>query len=371
MSGLSRTDRRAFKARRRGEPIAAFAALILMWIGVRMWMLAGSVVAPAEGLLVAAEVQAEVASLVMPDQNVHNDAESTLNRTKRVIERPNEPFARVIAPVPQMTEVAPKTSPKFAVPILSSLALQTASPTPVPRLDAAPLPVMPARQDRPRTKRWSADGWILMREGPATTDGGIAPATLGGSQVGAVLRYHPGIGRANRSAIYARASSSLGDDTAQEAALGISIRPIRTIPIQAHVEARILESGGDAEVRPAAFLAGGFDRAPLPLGLEARGYGQAGYVGGDYETAFADGQIVADREVVSVDAGGSAVALRIGAGAWGGAQEGASRADIGPSASVTVSRGQLSARLSAEYRFKVAGDAEPSSGPALTITAGF
>ena len=370
MSGAQPTPVR-FKKRRRGEPIAAFAALILMWVGVRMWMLAGPVIAPDEGLLVAAEVQSEAASLLVPNQSVHNDAESTLNGTEAVIARAEEPLnpAYVAVAANDVTTFAEQAVVAHSIPTASTL--QTANPLKSRQLDAAPLPVIPAKPDRPQTRRLSADGWVLLREGPAATDGGIAPATLGGSQTGAILRYHPGIGSANRSAVYVRASSSLGDNAAQEAALGVSIRPIRAIPVQAHVEARVLQTGGETEVRQAAFVTGGFDQKALPLGLEARGYAQAGYVGGDYETAFADGQVVADREVASVDAGGSEVALRIGGGVWGGAQKGASRADIGPSASVTVSTGQFSARVSAEYRFKLAGDAEPSSGPALTITAGF
>ncbi len=63
--------------------------------------------------------------------------------------------------------------------------------------------------------------------------------------------------------------------------------------------------------------------------------------------------------------------LRAGAGAWGGAQEDAARLDIGPSASVSFQLGEGRGRLAADYRIRVAGDAEPSSGPALTLSAGF
>ena len=65
------------------------------------------------------------------------------------------------------------------------------------------------------------------------------------------------------------------------------------------------------------------------------------------------------------------IQLRLGAGAWGGAQQGASRMDIGPSASVGLAGGHTSARIAVDWRFRVAGDAAPSSGPALTVAAGF
>ena len=63
--------------------------------------------------------------------------------------------------------------------------------------------------------------------------------------------------------------------------------------------------------------------------------------------------------------------LRVGAGAWGGAQEGASRLDVGPTAAETFRLGDVRARLAADYRVRVAGEAEPASGPALTVSAGF
>ena len=63
--------------------------------------------------------------------------------------------------------------------------------------------------------------------------------------------------------------------------------------------------------------------------------------------------------------------LRLGAGAWGGAQDGAKRLDLGPSASFDLPVGRVNTRLSADYRFRVAGDAAPGSGAAVTFSAGF
>jgi hypothetical protein len=64
--------------------------------------------------------------------------------------------------------------------------------------------------------------------------------------------------------------------------------------------------------------------------------------------------------------------VRAGAGAWGGAQKGASRLDLGPAATMGLGLGaSASARLALDWRFRVTGDAAPSSGPALTLSAGF
>ncbi|MEO6041100.1 MAG: hypothetical protein ABIP41_04300, partial [Croceibacterium sp.] len=64
-------------------------------------------------------------------------------------------------------------------------------------------------------------------------------------------------------------------------------------------------------------------------------------------------------------------AASAGVGVWGGAQKGATRVDIGPTADVTFRLGDTRGRVAADYRFRVAGDAAPASGPAVTLSAGF
>ena len=120
-------------------------------------------------------------------------------------------------------------------------------------------------------------------------------------------------------------------------------------------------------LRPSVFATTGLFADHSDSGMITRGYAQAGFVGGKAATAFADGQIGAERRVARFDLGDVAV----GAGAWGGVQRGAGRLDIGPSASLALQLGEAPARLSADYRFRVAGDALPGSGAALTLSAGF
>jgi urocanate hydratase len=103
------------------------------------------------------------------------------------------------------------------------------------------------------------------------------------------------------------------------------------------------------------------------LGLTAQGYGQAGWVGGLYATAFADGQARVTREI----AGAGPARLHIGAGAWGGAQKFAERLDVGPTIGVDVDAGPVVARLAVDYRIQVAGSAAPGDGVALTLSTGF
>jgi hypothetical protein len=101
--------------------------------------------------------------------------------------------------------------------------------------------------------------------------------------------------------------------------------------------------------------------------MQAEIYGQAGYVGGYAASAFADGQARITRPVAAI---GSAN-IRLGAGLWGGAQKGAARVDMGPSAELVLPLGRGTAHLKADWRLRVAGQAKPGSGPTLTLSAGF
>lgn len=60
--------------------------------------------------------------------------------------------------------------------------------------------------------------------------------------------------------------------------------------------------------------------------------------------------------------------MKAGAGAWGAAQSGVTRLDVGPQASV---RFPANLTLAADWRFRVAGDAAPASGPTLTLSTDF
>lgn len=60
--------------------------------------------------------------------------------------------------------------------------------------------------------------------------------------------------------------------------------------------------------------------------------------------------------------------LAVGGGLWGGTQPGLHRLDAGPRLSYGLSP-RLKVHL--DYRFRMTGNAEPASGPALTLSGGF
>jgi hypothetical protein len=229
-------------------------------------------------------------------------------------------------------------------------------------------PVEPLRELNAKPDRWSMDGWALWREGSgnALVSQGRVP-TYGASQAGAVLRYRIAPESRRDPTAYLRLYRALVDNGESEAAAGISARPLPQVPLRAHAELRVTEFAQGTEVRPAAFVTTELPVARLPLGLRAEAYGQAGYVAGDNATAFADGQMHVLRKVKRFDLG----ELSMGAAAWGGAQEGAERVDVGPSLRLDVKLGEVPARVSVDYRERVAGNAEPPSGVALTLSTRF
>ncbi|APE27110.1 hypothetical protein [Aurantiacibacter gangjinensis] len=246
---------------------------------------------------------------------------------------------------------------------------------PVPyRQDARPIAgnvaFAPAAAERfaneTREKRWGFDAWALWRDDTTTPVTSGRPS-YGRSQAGAVLRYHLAPGSGHAPLAYARFTRALQGGSETEGALGLSARPLPSVPVRLAAEARVSETDAGTELRGAAYAVTELPRVTLPAGFEGEAYLQGGYVSGAFATAFADGQARITRPVAISDD----FRLEAGAGAWGGAQEDAYRVDVGPTAGATISIGQARARISADYRFRVAGDAEPASGPTLTVSAGF
>ena len=224
-----------------------------------------------------------------------------------------------------------------------------------------------ARRDAPH-KRWSADSWLLLRPGAAVTvRNGFSAPSYGASQVGAVIRYRLAPENPRKPSLYLRASGAVRAPHDEELAVGFAARPIARLPVLAMAELRASRVASGARLRPAVALVSEFPPLDLPLGLRAEAYGQVGYVGGSGASAFVDGQLHLTRRLARI--GG--MELRAGGGAWGGAQQGASRVDAGPTASLGMPIGVTNARLSADWRFRIAGQATPGSGPAITLSAGF
>ena len=231
---------------------------------------------------------------------------------------------------------------------------------------SAPVPLTPGLKEG-KADRWSADMWMLARkESPMPLASGRP--VYGGSQAGAVLRYHIAPSSGHRPLAYLRATSAMGVVKESEIALGLGARPLASVPVVLAAEARGFRSAsGRKSFRPAVLAYTELSPFALPLGLTGEAYVQGGYVAGAYKTAFVDGQLRVDRKVLQI----AGTSLRLGGGIWGGMQQGASRLDAGPGASAMVNIWGAPSRVSLDWRFRLLGDAVPISGPALTISSGF
>lgn len=224
--------------------------------------------------------------------------------------------------------------------------------------EARPLTVFtPA--GRPSRDRWTLSAGLHWRGGSdrATLGPGLP---LGGSQAWARLGWEPG---SPGTQVFARLNSAgrLGD--AAEAAVGVAVRPIDGLPVQLVAERR-QRIGSAGRSAFAAYAVGGADVALGGWRLET--YGAAGVVGVARQDGFAEAAARAQRPFVRL----GALELSAGGGAWGAAQPGTHRIDVGPVLSVRSEQAS-SARLAVDWRQRVAGNATPESGPALTLSVDF
>jgi hypothetical protein len=229
-------------------------------------------------------------------------------------------------------------------------------------LQEAGIPGLP--QAGRQSGRWSGAAWMLWR--PEGAEVALAPAgRLGGAQAGLRVDYALRPASRLRPALYGRVSGALGEPVAAEAAVGIALRPA-ALPIALAIERRAaLSHGGRNDF--ALIIAGGLYRRPLTRHLRIDGYGQAGMVGLTRPDAFVDGRLTI--ETVAGHQGSGDIA--IGAGLWGGAQPGLARLDIGPQVTVRLPLGSRHVRLGLEWRQRIAGEARPASGPAISAGLDF
>lgn len=370
---------------RRGQPLIALAVLLTGWVAVRAAIWQPPFALPEQDVAKPATLFAKVQQVQRSAGGMATSATAGQLATDELSDaaaQPSAPTNWPLAPLPNQS-AAPAVVPPLPAPVPARIAaghqllwLAALSQLPLPPEMAALQNGTPTRQGvtpfpyraPEASRRWSVDGWILWRQGGAgMTSSGMAPASYGASQAGAVIRYRLAPGSAHRPTLYLRASTALRQPRDEEAAIGFAARPLAGIAVAATAELRATHLANGVALRPAVALISEFPPLKLPLGMRAEAYGQAGYVMGKGATAFVDGQLRIDRPLVKL----GRAELRAGGGAWGGAQGGAARADVGPSATLGVPLGTGGARVAVDWRFRIAGNAAPSSGPAITLSAGF
>lgn len=211
---------------------------------------------------------------------------------------------------------------------------------------------------------WSLGSWLYLREGSGNAPGTIGGAgELGGSQAGLRLAY--GFGEAGRVRAYGRATIALQRTRQREVAFGLAVAPLANLPIDVAIEQRIA-AGNEGRTAMAVMASGGVSDVALPAGFRLDAYAQAGVVGTRRRDGFADGAVVVDRRI-----GANETRLRLGALAAGAVQPNAARVDVGPRLTLRLPDVGQGSRIALDWRQRVAGDAYPESGVALTLAADF
>ncbi len=289
-------------------------------------------------------------------------------------------LGRGTIPIYQLPDAAPMV-PTDPPPRPTRLSNAMPTPTPafysqLPPLDDWPLAsiagisrpashsavILPAQSvplDPRRIDRMQLTMWALLRGQQA---GFVPPSPLasggqlGGSQAGARLTYN----FTRQIAASLRTTTEVGR-RGGEVAGGVRVQPLVSLPIWITAERRQrLGRYGGGRSAFALFLEGGVYQRPMPWEFNLDAYLQAGLVDLRSRDRFVDGAFTLTRPVYRN--------FSVGVGVWGGAQPGLYRVDAGPRVTMQVRR---NVKVHLDWRQRLAGNAQPSSGPAITLAGDF
>jgi hypothetical protein len=376
---MKRTGTRA-SAKARGTPLAMMGLVLTVWIGARAAVWESPFPAPASLIPDALAPISEAAPASVPTQ-IANRAPGGAAPTRIAAKKGGRSARSDGAFALLGSGFAVGMDPRYAAAHQylwhAALRAPLAAPVRLATFGGAAAgdepPFLAPAPTQTTVGRWSMDAWGFWRQGSdaAPISQGRVPI-YGASQIGAVLTYRLAPANARDPRLYARAYKAQVRRGESEVALGASARPLPRVPVRVFGELRYTQGAFRSELRPAAYAVTELAPQALPLGTQLEAYAQGGWVGGTDDTLFADGQASLTRELGMVaEATDNAMRLSLGAGAWGGAQEGAHRVDVGPTMRLDVTLGAVPARVSLDWRERVEGDAGPGSGAAVTLSTRF
>jgi hypothetical protein len=211
---------------------------------------------------------------------------------------------------------------------------------------------------------WSLSGWVHVREGGGGRTRLPLSPQLGASQAGVRLAY--GWGASGRLRAYGRTTVAFGDVAQSDLAFGAAFAPIKHVPFDVSVERRVAV-GRRGRNAMAVMASGGVSDVTLIQGFRLDAYGQGGLVGAHRRDGFADGALSVTRDVARI------AGMRLSAGGMmaGAVQPGAARVDVGPRLLLHVPNLGGGSRIMVDWRQRVAGNALPGNGVALTLATDF
>lgn len=222
-------------------------------------------------------------------------------------------------------------------------------------------------------KAWRVDAYSLIRSGGA----GLVSdrPLLGGGQSGVRFGYTPDPLARRPIELFGRLA--LAHDwldpnrRSAQATVGTAWMPLGRDGPAIGAE-RLIAIGGAARDAWAIRVSGGaWHAADAKLPVDLSAYAEAGIVGSRSRDGFAGAQALALYPVATREG----TRLGLGGGVWGSLQDSearaASRLELGPGVQLSQRIGKGTVELRGEYRFRIAGEAAPGSGPAVTITTRF
>jgi len=274
------------------------------------------------------------------------------------------PPSAVSAGPTRLANALPEPRAQFfsPIPVLDKWPLSRIAATSMPPLQSrvvARAQSLPAALKKSGIDRLQLTAWALLRSQSAGVAGSQSLASagsLGASQAGARLTYN----FTRQVSATLRSSSDVGR-RGGEVAAGVRIQPVAGIPlwIDAERRQRIGRYGGGRSAFALFFEGGVYDR-PMPMRFLLDAYLQGGVVGFHSRDRFIDGGLTLTRPVYKQ--------FSAGLGVWGGAQPGLYRVDAGPRVTMQVRK---NLRVHLDWRQRLAGNAQPGSGPAITLAGDF
>lgn len=339
-----------------GRPVRFFLMLCIGWTGMRLFGTIASspptpVIAPAPSMAawVSASTKKDAKRRAIM---IAAEANTSTNQLL-----PHNTI-RSFRPSPTFYSVAPLSIAWSMHPAAYNQSHHAVLTKPTASLAIAVSPASPMGDNR-----WQGSAWLLWRSGGGSSADLATVGRLGGSQAGARLDFDLTPRSSGRLAGYGRVTTALQSPTAPETAIGLSYQPMRHLAVSLAAERRIAL---DAEARHAfaLFLVGGFGPAPVAGPIEASLYAQTGMVGLHKRDPFIDGKLSLLAPIKDSP-------LHIGLSLSGGVQPHVERLDIGPEIQFRLPLPAIAARIGIEWRERVAGQANPASGLAVTLAADF
>jgi hypothetical protein len=221
----------------------------------------------------------------------------------------------------------------------------------------------PVALDPRKTLHFQGSFWLLARRGGLNT---VGNPSLGASQLGGRALLPLATFRDDTTLLASVRASMPMQGRGDELGLGLAVKTRLIVPIEVIAERRIALSKAQKD-RWSLIASSGFSDVKLGEKISAEGYGQAGIVGSKRAELFAGGA-VAIHHALSNKPG---LQTDFGISVWGDVQKGASRLDVGPEIRAKMAVGPTPVRVAVQWRFRVLGDAQPSSGPAVVLASDF